>query len=188
MEATAILEQNIQLIIEENRRLAERINYSELENGITLIRNANRVFFIGTGRSGLAMKCAAMRLMHLGLEVFVVGEVVTPAITEGDLLVVASGSGTTSSVVTAAEKARMAGARIVAFSTGNHNPLAALATLTIVIPAAEKQDFSTKVSQQYAGSLFEQFLLLLSDAIFKYLFDTEGKNKEMLWPKHANLE
>jgi 6-phospho-3-hexuloisomerase len=37
---------------------------------------------------------------------FIVGETNTPAILEGDLLLVASGSGTTSSVVSSAEKAK----------------------------------------------------------------------------------
>jgi 6-phospho-3-hexuloisomerase len=45
---------------------------------------------------------AAMRFMHLGI-LFIVGETNTPAILEGDLLLVASGSGTTSSVVSSAE-------------------------------------------------------------------------------------
>jgi 6-phospho-3-hexuloisomerase len=38
-----------------------------------------------------------------GIPVFIVGETNTPAILEGDLLLVASGSGTTSSVVSSAE-------------------------------------------------------------------------------------
>lgn len=188
METRAILEQDVQLIIEENRRLAEKINYADLEKSIFLIKSANRIFFMGTGRSGFALKCVAMRFMHFGLTVYVVGETNTPAIMKGDLLIAASGSGTTSSVLSAAEKARATGAAILAFSTNGQNPLARLASLTIIVPAAEKEDFSTKVSQQYAGSLFEQFLLLISDAIFKYLFDSEGKTKEMLWPRHANLE
>jgi 6-phospho-3-hexuloisomerase len=50
---------------------------------------------------------AAMRFMHLGYTVFIVGETNTPAILEGDLLLVASGSGTTSSVVSSAEKLRV---------------------------------------------------------------------------------
>jgi 6-phospho-3-hexuloisomerase len=45
--------------------------------------------------------------MHLGYTVFIVGETNTPAILEGDLLLVASGSGTTSSVVSSAEKAKV---------------------------------------------------------------------------------
>ena len=60
-----------------------------------LVAAAPRVFVLGAGRSGLALRMTAMRLMHLGLDVHVVGEVTTPAIERGDLLVTASGSGTT---------------------------------------------------------------------------------------------
>jgi 6-phospho-3-hexuloisomerase len=59
---------------------------------------------MAAGRSGLALKMAAMRFMQY--TVFIVGETNTPAILEGDLLLVASGSGTTSSVVSSAEKAK----------------------------------------------------------------------------------
>ena len=43
-------------------------------------------------------KMAAMRLMHLGLTVHVVGETTAPAIRSNDLLLAASGSGTTAGV------------------------------------------------------------------------------------------
>jgi hypothetical protein len=59
-----------------------------------MILAANRVFVVGAGRTGLALKMAAMRLMHLGLVVHVAGEVTSPAIGRCDLLLVASGSGT----------------------------------------------------------------------------------------------
>ena len=40
-----------------------------------------------------------MRLMHLGLEVYVVGEVTTPAIATHDLFVTASGPGATAGIL-----------------------------------------------------------------------------------------
>jgi 6-phospho-3-hexuloisomerase len=55
------------------------------------------------GKERTCIKMAAMRFMHLGYTVFIVGETNTPAILEGDLLLVASGSGTTSSVVSSAD-------------------------------------------------------------------------------------
>lgn len=70
------------------------------------LRAAPRVFVAGAGRSGLALRMAAMRLMHLGLAVHVAGDATTPAISEGDLLLVASGSGTTAGVVQSVNTAR----------------------------------------------------------------------------------
>ena len=182
------LQRQLQVIMEENQQLAAKLDFTAAESIIPLIQQAERVFVVGAGRTGLALKAAAMRLMHLGLTVFVVGETTTPAIKAGDLLLAGSGSGTTSTIVKAAEKAQAAGAQVVAISTTTDSPLAALATLVVVLPAAQKQDHGGTISQQYAGSLFEQAVLLLTDAIFQTLWALDGTPAEELWKRHANLE
>lgn len=182
------LRHHLQVIIEENQQLAARLDLTAAGAIIPLIQHAERIFVVGAGRTGLALKAAAMRLMHLGLTVFVVGETTTPAIKAGDLLLAGSGSGTTSTIVKAAEKAAAVGAQILAISTTTDSPLAALATQLIVLPAAQKQDHGGTISQQYAGSLFEQAVLLLTDAIFQTLWALDGTPAEELWQRHANLE
>jgi 6-phospho-3-hexuloisomerase len=178
------LHHHLQVILQENQRLADQLDPAAAAV-IPLIQHANRVFVVGAGRTGLALKAAAMRLMHLGL---VVGETTTPAIAAGDLLLAGSGSGTTSTIVKAAEKARAVGAQVVAISTTYESPLAALATQVIVLNAAQKQDHGGTLSQQYAGSLFEQSVLLLTDAIFQTLWALDGTPAQELWRRHANLE
>ena len=175
-------------ILNENLNLASKMDYSQIPTLITEINNANRIFIIAAGRSGFSMRSTAMRLMHLGLQVFFVGDTTTPAITKGDLLIAASGSGTTSTIVRAAEKSVGAGATVVALSTNATSPLAALAKHVIIIPAAEKEDHGGNLSIQYAGSLFEQFLLLLLDAVFQSLWKIDGTPAEELWKRHANME
>jgi 6-phospho-3-hexuloisomerase len=147
-----------------------------------------RVFVAGAGRSGLVLRMAAMRLMHLGLNVHVAGDTTTPAISSGDLLLVASGSGTTSGVVKAAETAAKAGARIAAFTTNADSPLAGFADAVVIIPAAQKTDHGSSVSRQYSGSLFEQVLFLATEALFQSLWDNTDEPAEELWLRHANLE
>jgi len=187
-ETAAGLKANLGLILEENRKLAEQLDFDQIASLIPYIQHADRIFLIGAGRSGLALRSAAMRLMHFGLTVFVAGETTTPAIREGDLLIAASGSGTTSTIVKAAEKAAAAGAVVAAISTTTASPLAALASMVLILPAAQKQDHGKTISAQYAGSLFEQAVLLLSDAIFQTLWDADGTPAEELWKRHANLE
>lgn len=152
------------------------------------VERAPRVFVHGTGRSGLALQMTAMRLMHLGLTVHVVGEVTSPALAEGDLLLTASGSGTTGGIVRAAETARDVGARVAALTTDAGSPLADLAEVVVVVPAAGKQDRSGQASAQYAGSLFEQAVVLLGDALFDALWHRSGATADELWPRHANVE
>ncbi|WP_371131167.1 6-phospho-3-hexuloisomerase [Microbacterium sp.] len=154
-----------------------------------LVVESPRIFVLGAGRSGLALRMTAMRLMHLGLSVHVVGEVTTPAISSGDLLLVASGSGTTSGIVRAAATAVEAGARVLAITADAASPLARLADgTTIVVPAAGKLDRSGRASSQYAGSLFEQAVVVIGDALFHALWARSGQDADALWTRHSNLE
>ena len=116
INAGAILT-NLSLVADEVTSTAGQVEGDQLEALAASIRSAERIFVAGAGRSGLVLRMAAMRLMHLGLNVHVAGDTTTPAIRSGDLLLVASGSGTTSGVVKAAETAAKAGARIAAFTT-----------------------------------------------------------------------
>lgn len=152
------------------------------------VRSADRVFLTGAGRSGLALRMTAMRLMHLGLDVHVVGEVTTPAITAGDVLLAASGSGSTAGIVRAAETAQVAGATVLAITTAPGSALADAADVVVVVPAAEKQDHRGSLSEQYSGGLFEQSVMFIGDAVFHTLWQASGVSAENLWPRHANLE
>ena len=162
--------------------------HDDLEAAADTLSGGGRVFLLGAGRSGLALQMTAMRLMHLGLSVHVVGEVTAPAIGPDDVLLTASGSGTTTAILRAAETAATVGARIVVLTTNGTSPLAALATNVVLVPAAGKLDRSGSVSSQYAGSLFEQTVMLIGDALFHSLWQRSGQSADALWPRHSNLE
>jgi 6-phospho-3-hexuloisomerase len=182
----------ITLIADENARvaraLAEPALAARLDEAARVVGDGRRVFALGAGRSGLALRMTAMRFMHLGLDAHVVGEATSPAIEEGDVLLVASGSGTTAGIVSAASTAAEVGARIVALTTADDSPLADLADVTVLIPAAAKQDHGGTVSAQYAGGLFELSVALVGDAVFHALWQASGQSADELWPRHANLE
>lgn len=181
----------ISLIANELLRVAERTSVANAHHLIDLadlVDDSRRVFVLGAGRSGLALRMTAMRLMHLGLDVHVVGDTTTPAIAAGDLLLTASGSGTTESIVRAAERASAIGARIAAITTAEASPLSELADVVVRVPAAQKLDRSADASQQYAGSLFEQAVVVIGDGLFHALWQREGTSADDLWPRHANLE
>src|ERR671921_217623 len=120
-------DRNRALVLDEINTIVQRVDPEEVAALVTELRLADRIFVTGAGRSGLVLKMAAMRLMHLGLTVHVVGETTSPAIRSGDLLLAASGSGTTAGVVKAAETAAAQGARIAAYTTNAGSPLAAAA-------------------------------------------------------------
>jgi 6-phospho-3-hexuloisomerase len=176
------------MILKELGSTLAAVSEAEVAVAERMILSARRVFVTGAGRSGLALRMAAMRLMHLGLTVHVAGEVTAPAIAAGDLLIVASGSGTTAGTVHAAEVARKAGADVLALTTAPESKLGVLAQGLVVIPAATKQDHAGTKSEQYAGALFEQSVLLLTDAMFQAMWRERGESAEQLWKRHANLE
>lgn len=152
------------------------------------LRAAPRVFVAGAGRSGLALRMAAMRLMHLGLAVHVAGDATTPAIAEGDLLLVASGSGTTAGVVQSVRTAQRVGARIAAITTDPSSPIGSAAHVLVEVPAAGKTDHGSSITRQYSGSLFEQALFLITEIVFHTLWSADDATAQQLWQRHANLE
>ena len=179
---------NTSLILFELDRTLTTVSEADVAAAQSAIVSARRLFIAGAGRSGLALRMAAMRLMHLGLTVHVAGEVTAPAIAAGDLLIVASGSGTTRSAMHVAEVAIKVGADVLALTTAAGSRLADIARYVIVIAAATKQDHGGTRSEQYAGALFEQSVLLLMDAIFQTMWHERGESAEQLWKRHANLE
>lgn len=189
MKAPTIQEALTRIIgeVDEAATLAVQ-DTASLRAAVELVETSRRVFVHGAGRSGLGLRMTAMRLMHLGLDVYVVGETTSPAIREDDLLVCASGSGSTPGVVRAAKTARAAGARVLAITTDPESSLSQLSEVTLVVPAASKTDRSQLITSQYAGSLFEQVVVLLGDALFDVLWHRTGASADELWPRHANLE
>ncbi|WEO77562.1 SIS domain-containing protein [Cryobacterium sp. SO2] len=191
-ETTGVLPA-LQMILAENAAVVGRLAADAgAATGLDAVAHrllaADRVFVLGAGRSGLALRMTAMRLMHLGLVVHVVGDATTPAITATDALLVASGSGSTAGIVRAAETAHALGATVLAFTTAPASPLAGLSDVTVVIPAAQKQDHGGTLSAQYSGGLFEQAVLFAGDAVFHTLWQASGVAADELWPRHANLE
>lgn len=185
---TNTVHQALEMILTEHQQMFRQLQLDAIPDIVQSIQKANAIFLLGAGRTGFMIKAAAMRLMHLGFNVHVVGETTSPAIGEGDLLIAGSGSGTTSNIVKAAETAHKCGAEIICFTTNPGSPLAQLANFSVTIPAAGKQQQNKTVSQQYAGSLFEQSFLLIFDAIIQHLWQISGVSRDELWKRHTNLE
>lgn len=183
-----MLSEAAQAIALEHERLRKEMDFTQLEGLMSEIKSAKSIFLIGMGRSGFMMKAAAMRLMHLGYQVHVVGETTSPAIQKGDLLIAGSGSGTTRTIVNAAKTAQTVGARIACFTTQPNSPLAEISNQVIRIAAAQKQEQQQDVSIQYAGSLFEQALLLTFDALIQVMWKSMGSSADELWKRHSNME
>jgi 6-phospho-3-hexuloisomerase len=156
------------------------------------ILRAERVFVAGKGRSGLQMRGFGMRLMHLGLRVHVLGDVTTPAIAEGDLLLIGSGSGRTKSLVVHAERAKELGTRVALITAARSSPITARAdhVVHVAVRGERTPGFAPTCPPptQPMGSLFEQTLGAVLDIVVLQLIDEMGVGVEEMFARHANLE
>ncbi|MDT8859724.1 6-phospho-3-hexuloisomerase [Alkalihalobacillus sp. MEB130] len=178
-----------QEIIKELQRTVDLINDVEVERLVDGILEAKKVFVAGAGRSGFMAKSFAMRMMHVGLDPYVVGETVTPNLEEGDIFIVGSGSGETKSLVSMTEKAKKIGATVAAVTISPNSTIATLADITIQVPAQMKSgESSENETIQPMGSLFEQSLLLLYDAVILRFMEKKGLDSQTMYGRHANLE
>ncbi|ANB56715.1 6-phospho 3-hexuloisomerase [Anoxybacillus sp. B7M1] len=179
----------LQLIMKEIEQALCDFQTTSMERVVTILSSATRVFVAGEGRSGLMAKAFAMRLMHLGADVYVVGETITPSIQNGDVLIAVSGSGVTKSTVWMAEKARQLGCPVMAFTTDVASPLAQNASCIVYVPAATKyRRDHEKASIQPLSSLFDQCIHIILDAICLQYAEVKQVEHKQAFSQHSNLD
>lgn len=177
-------------ILEELTENAKQIRQEELEQFADNIQAAKRIFVAGAGRSGFVARAFSNRLMHLGLAVYFVGEPTTPSIQEGDLLIIASGSGETGSLKVMAEKAKKQQAAVAVITIFPEASIGSMADAVIQVPGVTpKSELENKViSIQPMGNVFEQTTWLIFDNIVMILMERLRKTEEEMFKLHANLE
>lgn len=165
-------------LLEATAKCLEAIEGASAADFRQRIQVARQVFVAGAGRTGYIARCFAMRLMHLGLPVHVVGEATAPAPTHQDLLLLFSGTGETLSTC---EVASRAADRHVPMSAVTANPdsrLARTAGSSLVIPAVEGGRFPL-------GTLFESALFGFLDATVLALKDEMRVRDDEMSARHA---
>ncbi len=176
-------------ILSEIEHVLSEVDEAQVDVFADHLLAAPRVFVTGEGRSGLMAKAFAMRLMHLGLTVYVVGETTTPALTGTDALVAVSGSGTTEGTVHIAQQVKKLGTTIDSVTTNPESALAKLATNVLIIPAATKwRRAGESTSQQPLGSLFDQCCHIVLDAVCLHIAKRKDMSNEAARQLHTNVE
>jgi len=156
--------------------------------------SAKRVYVAGAGRSGFIAKAFGLRLMHLGLDVYIVGETITPAFRSGDTLVVFSGSGETHSMVSICGTAKQIGGKVCLITGSPDSKMSRMADCFVNLGdltgyyRKDKISFEIRqltgkyrsVTSAFAplGTLFETLALVFSDAVISALM--ESKKAEIL--------
>lgn len=167
----------------------ENINEHSAQQGLELIKHARRISLYGVGREGLQLKGFAMRLYHLGLDSSVVGDMTTPPLKTGDLLIVSAGPGWFSTVDALLTTASQAGAATLCITAQPAGACALKADRLITIPAQTMADAQgDRASVLPLGSLYEGALYLLFESMIVQLRQQLAISGTVMSANHTNLE
>ncbi|MBX5436446.1 MAG: SIS domain-containing protein [Alicyclobacillaceae bacterium] len=176
-------------LVDELRASLQRVAEDELAALLDHLVSARRVFVYGLGRERLMLQAFAMRLMHLGLTVHVVGDVTAPRIGHGDLFVTSSGTGYLATVEALMKIAKGAGARVAFVTAAADSPLRPMADVLVRIPARTMRDGPDAGSSALPmGTLFEQVQLVLFDLLALRLQARLNCTETEMVERHTNLE
>ncbi|MFD2831511.1 6-phospho-3-hexuloisomerase [Corticicoccus populi] len=176
----------LQTLSEEVGNVLNQVSASSLDAAAEMILKAENIFIQGNGRSGLVGKMAAMRLMHSGYRVHVVGESTTPNFTENDLLIILSGSGKGSSLDQMISKVRQIGGCTLLVTAADDPEVTDKFDESIFIKASTKHNNIKTI--QPLGNQFDQAMHIVLDALIVSLnINTNTSNNE-LKVRHFNLE
>ena len=194
-----IMKEAIDAILDNIKNAEEYLDEKEVENFIDVNVNAKIIFVIGAGRSGLAAKAFAMRLMHLGISSYVVGETTTPAINAGDCLIAISGSGETNTIVSAVNIAKNRGSSVLALTSYPESTLGKLCDAYIFVKGRTKAEADDKnymkrqihgnyTSLTPLGTAFELTTLVFLDGLVAELMEVMEQTESDLKARHTVLE
>jgi len=192
------------LMVGQMRETARMLNPDEGDSFFSEMLKARKIYVAGAGRSGLVARAFAMRLMHIGIESYVIGETITPALSPGDTLVVFSGSGETNSIYDVFETAKELGARLCLITATRVSRMTALADCIVILCGSQTSDNSLtsqyevrQITGQYRsvtssfapfGTLFETAALIFSDAIISALIEARHCSLEEARKRLSNVQ
>ena len=194
------VQEMMQLMASKIRSIATTISDDDVEKFLAELLQARRIYVIGAGRSGLVAKAFAMRLMHMGMQSYVVGETITPALNKGDAMVIFSGSGQTKTVAEIAETAHDIGAHICLITSNANSRIGKIAECIVIIEhhrdavsddAAEfeiRQMMGEHKSFAPLGTLFETASMIFADATISRLMEITKTDESALKNRHTNIE
>ncbi len=166
---------------------AKEIDEAQIQKAIDAIIDAKRVFVAGAGRTLLFLKGLGMNLMQIGKASYAVGEMATPSIRKGDVLICASWHGTTRLTNIYVQQAKKEEATVIAFTAHKDSPIGKMADILIEITAQMPAEI-TEETGMYEGYTFDHILLPLYDCLVVSIRKQAGISGDVMHYNHANME
>lgn len=185
----SLYRQNSELVLREIQKALSAADIDAMERLAEDICNSEYVFLTGTGRVLISMQAFCKRLAHLGICAHCVGDITEPALSAGNLLIVASGSGESIVPVAIAKKAKELGAKVVHIGSNTHGSVEQHCDYMVRIPVKTRLNKPDEIeSKQIMTSLFEQTILILGDILSMIIMEEKKLEPDKLWQYHANIE
>ncbi|TRZ90728.1 MAG: 6-phospho-3-hexuloisomerase [Methanosarcinales archaeon] len=189
---------SMNFIAEHIKKVALKLDTGSVSALVDSIMGAKRIFLMGAGRSGLAAKAFAMRLMHMGFRVHVVGETTAPAVQQDDLVIAVSGSGETTSIANLGVISKKIGSKLATITSNKDSTLGNISDVVVIIPGRPKEDMDYEDYQERRmigstqlaplGTVFEISALVFLDAVISELMVRTGASEAELKMQHAVFE
>ncbi|AEH61755.1 6-phospho 3-hexuloisomerase [Methanosalsum zhilinae DSM 4017] len=188
---------SIKLMAKHLDSMAENFDLDSVREMLNNIFAAESIFVMGAGRSGLVGRAFAMRLMHLGFNVYVVGETTTPAVKKDDVVIGISGSGETRSIVDLGRIAAEIGSTLISVTSNKESTLGEMADTAVVIPGRIKDNGGGYLERHMRGDYrnltplgtsFEISSMVFLDAVIAELIAIMGVSEADLKLRHTTLE
>ena len=195
-ETKRVLFQSMELIMNNIKANIDHLdkNFKYTKKFIDLVHdglvNNRRFFLLASGRSAFILQCFATRLVHLGAEVHIVTNLASmPALRKKDILIVLSGSGTTSIVVSLLNNYvnTVKPYGIVTITSHPETVIGRLGDITIKLKGRTKRDKAVGDTAVLApeGTMFEIAAFSYLDAIIAELAIKMGKTNDEMLKKHS---
>ena len=170
--------------------------FSHTQKFIDLVYNGlvqkRKFFLLASGRSAFILQCFATRLVHLGAEVYMVTNLGSiPALSNDDILIVLSGSGTTAIVVSLLKNYvnTVKPYGIISITSHPETIIGRIGDITIKLKGRTKRD-KVDLHDDTAiltpeGTMFEIAAFVYLDAIIAELAIKMGRTNEDMLKKHS---
>ena len=189
---------SMELIIGNLNEVIGKLDKGAIMVMLQKIMGADKVFVMGAGRSGLVAKAFAMRLMHLGFSVYVVGETTTPAVRPQDVVIAISGSGETRSIADLGKIVKDIGSTLITVTSKKDSTLGRISDIVVSLPSKTKNDVDADYLERHMrgdythrpplGTSFEITSLVFLDSIVAQLITLTGASEAELKSRHTNIE
>ena len=180
---------------ENAKGVLEAVEEKNVENIVSTILKAKKIYVLGIGHSGMFGKIFAMKLNHVGLRAYTVFDEINPPFEKDDLFIAISQSGETSTIISLAQKAKKLGGKVIGITSVSESTLGRVSDLLLKLDKyAEGVNFSalsaigdTK-NQNLLGLLFGLNIYTFFYSIIIMIANEKGETPNSINSRHANLQ